>query len=183
MRRVIGGPNADMLGLKHQMQTAPFMALVSLELDQLTKLAVKESLPVGESIPVATGLHITNVVNPGIALGVSVPFTVSLLLPFAMITGALVLYWRFGRSNSVLVNVGTGLFIGGSMGNVMDRIACGHVTDFIELTHSGGYSRIVFNLADVCIILGIVILEVFLIGLVLKTRQRGKYEAAQMRSS
>jgi signal peptidase II len=169
-----GSPDPDMLGLRHQVQTAPVVALVSLELDQLTKLAVKESVPVGESIPLATGLHIANIMNPGGVLGVPVPFAVSLLLPLVMIAGAVVLYWRFGRSKSALLNVGTGLFVGGSVGNVVDRIAYGHVSDFIELTSSTGYSRTVFNLADLCIIAGIVIIEVFLIRLVLKVRERSK---------
>ena len=176
MRRVAGSRDPKMLALGQQVRTAPFLALVALEVDQLTKLGVKESLPTGESIPQAVSLRITNVVNPGIVLGISVPPAVSLLLPLVMIVGCLVLYWRFERSNSALLKVSVGLFVGGSLGNMVDRIAYGHVTDFIELISSGGYVRTVFNVADVCIILGIVILEVFLIRLLLK-KGRGEKQA------
>lgn len=157
-----------MPGLRHQVQAAPFLALVALELDQLTKLLVKESLPQGESIPRNASLAITRVVNPGIAFGVSASATVSLLLPIAMIFASLIIYWRFERSNSTLLNVGVGLFVGGSLGNLVDRIAYGNVTDFIEVISSGGNVRTVFNVADLCIILGVVILEVFLIRLIIR---------------
>jgi signal peptidase II len=168
MRDVVGSRDIKMPGLWHQVQAAPFLALVALELDQLTKLLVKESLPQGESIPHDAGLAITHVVNPGIVFGVSASATVSLLLPLAMIFASLVIYWRFERSNSTLLNVGVGLFVGGSLGNLVDRIAYGNVTDFIEVISSGGNVRTVFNVADLCIILGIVILEVFLIRLIIR---------------
>ena len=171
MIRVTGDRDHTMLGLGQQVQTAPFLALVAVEMDQITKLAVRESLPTGASIPLAANLRLANVVNPSIAFGIPVPPALSLLLPLVMIVGCLVLYWRFERSNSAPLNVGVGLFVGGSLGNVIDRIAYGHVTDFIELISSGGYSRTVFNVADVCIILGIFALEVFLIRLLLKRRE------------
>ena len=173
MKRLAGSRDPKTLALGQQMQTAPFLALVAMEVDQLTKFGVRQSLPMGDSIPQAADLRITNVVNSGIVLGISVPPAVSLLLPFVMIVGCLVLYWRFEKSNSALLNVGVGLSVGGSLGNVMDRIAYGHVTDFIELISSDGFVRIVFNVADVCIILGILIIEIFLIRLLLKRREGG----------
>jgi signal peptidase II len=178
MIRAAGDRDHMMLGLWQQVRTAPFLALVAVEMDQITKLAVRESLLTGESMPLAANLRLANVENPSIAFGIPVPPALSLLLPFVTIVGCLVLYWRFGRSNSALLNVGVGLFVGGSLGNVMDRIAYGHVTDFIELISSDGYVRTVFNVADVCIILGIFIIEIFLIRLLLKRReekvQRGR---------
>ena len=59
--------------------------------------------------------------------------------------------------------MGTGLFVGGTLGNLTDRIIHGHVTDFIEVVSSAGDVSMVFNLADLCIITGIVILESFMI--------------------
>lgn len=180
MKRVAGRGDPKILGLGQQVQTAPFLALAALEVDQLTKLGVKESLPTEQSIPLAASLHITNVVNPGLVFGISVPPAVSLLLPLAMIVASVVLYWRFERSNSTLLNVGIGLFVGGSLGNVVDRIVYGQVTDFVAFIPSGGSVGTVFNLADVCIILGIVILEVFLIRLLLKKGQTRKYSIPRL---
>jgi signal peptidase II len=163
-----------MLSLGQQVRTAPFLALVAVEIDQLTKLAVRESLTTGESIPLVANVHIANVVNPGIVFGVSVPTAVSFLIPVVMMVAYLVVYWRFQRPNGALLNVGIGLYIGGCLGNLMDRIAYGHVTDFIGLTSSAGYAGWVFNVADICAVLGIVMVEIFLITLVLKKGKRGK---------
>jgi signal peptidase II len=157
-----------MPALWHHVQTAPFLALVALELDQLTKLWVRQCLQLGESVPDGSRLRITHVANPGLLFGTSASSTVSLFLPLAMIFVSLVLYWRFERSKSTLLNVGIGLFVGGTLGNLLDRITQGHVTDFIEVVSSGGDASMVCNLADLCIIVGVVLLEVFLIRFIIR---------------
>jgi signal peptidase II len=158
---VVRDPNA--LGLWRHVQTAPLLGLVALELDQLTKLLVRETILPGESIPHEARLRITHVVNPGILFGTPASPLVSLTLPLAMILVSLAIYWKFRKPSSSLLSIGTGLFIGGTLGNLIDRIVQGHVTDFIEVVSSGGDVSTVFNLADLCIVAGIFILEVFLI--------------------
>jgi signal peptidase II len=157
-------------------QTAPFLALAALEVDQLTKLSVRESLALGEAIPQDSWFRITHVVNPGIFLGIPASPLISVLLPSLMIAACLVLYWRLERSNDTLLNLGIGLFIGGSLGNLVDRIAYGHVTDFVELITSGGQVRTIFNVADLCAIAGILLLEVFLIRHIVRLiREKGPH--------
>jgi signal peptidase II len=158
---VVRDPNA--LGLWRHVQTAPLLGLVALELDQLTKLLVRETILPGESIPHEARLRITHVVNPGILFGTPASPLVSLTLPLAMILVSLAIYWRFRKPRSTLLSIGTGLFVGGTLGNLVDRIIYGHVTDFIEVVSSAGDVSMVFNLADLCIISGIFILEAFLI--------------------
>ena len=150
-------------GLLHFVQTAPFLGLVALELDQLTKLLVRETILPGESIPHDARLRLTHVVNPGILFGAPASPLVSLLLPLAMILVSLAIYWKFRKPSSTLLSTGTGLFIGGTLGNLIDRIIHGHVTDFIEVVSSAGDASMVFNLADLCIIAGIIVLEAFMI--------------------
>ena len=169
-----GSRDLRAVGLWHQMQAAPFLALVALEADQITKLCVRESLTLGEALPQDSWLRMTHVVNPGIFLGIPASPLLSVLLPSLMILASLVLYWRLERTNDTLLNLGTGLFIGGSLGNLVDRIAYGHVTDFVELITSGGQVRTIFNVADMCAILGIVILEIFLIRYIVRLiREKG----------
>ena len=158
---VVRDPNA--LGLWRHVQTAPLLGLVALELDQLTKLLVRETLLPGESIPHEARLRLTHVVNPGILFGAPASPLVSLLLPLAMILVSLAIYWKFRKPSSTLLSTGTGLFIGGTLGNLIDRIIHGHVTDFIEVVSSAGDASMVFNLADLCIIAGIIVLEAFMI--------------------
>lgn len=174
MRRAVESRELRSTGWWHYVKTAPFLALVSLELDQLTKLSVRETLALGESVPGGGSLRLTHVVNPGVVFGIPASPTVSLVVPLAAIVACLVLYWRFERSNSLALNIGIGLFIGGSLGNLVDRIAYGHVTDFIEVVLSAEKVAIIFNLADLWVILGLVLLETFLIGVIVRTiRERG----------
>jgi signal peptidase II len=154
------------------MLTAPFVALVALEVDKVTKLVARESLPTGESIPLAAGFHLANVVNPGIVFGISAPTALYYLLPLVMIVVSLLLFWRFERSNSALLNVGIGLYVGGCLGNLVDRIVYGHATDLIAFTSSGSDAGWVFNLADVCVIVGILLIEVFLISFIVSVIRR-----------
>ena len=154
--------------LWHRFERAPLLALTALLLDQITKLAVRVSLSLGEEMPDSGRLRLTNVVNPGILFGAPASPLVSLILPLAMILVSLAIYWAFRRSGSTLLSIGTGLFVGGTLGNLIDRIIYGHVTDFIEVVSSGGDSGMVFNLADLCIAAGIVVLEIFLIRLIVK---------------
>jgi signal peptidase II len=156
----------------HQIQTALFVGLVALELDQLSKLWVRETMELGKSIPHEGHLRITHVVNPGIFFGTPASHTVSLFLPLGMILVSLGLYWILRRSKSTVLNIGTGLFIGGTLGNLLDRILQGHVTDFIEVVTSGGNVSTIFNLADLCVIAGIVLIEAFLIGHIVRLIMR-----------
>jgi signal peptidase II len=168
MRKPAGRGDPETPRSWHRVKTTPFLILVVLALDQITKLCVRECLTLGEEIPDGSPLRLTYVVNPGMFFGTGASSTLTLLLPLAMIIGALVIYWRFRQSKSVLLNVGAGLFIGGTLGNLVDRIIQGHVTDFIEVVSSGGDVSTVFNLADLCIIVGIFILEVFLIRYIIR---------------
>ena len=154
--------------LWQRVDRAPLLVLAALLLDQCTKLAVRQCLSPGEAVPDDARLRLTNVANPGILFGAPASSLVSLLLPVAMILVSLALYWRFRRSESTLLNIGTGLFVGGTLGNLSDRIFCGEVTDFIEVVSSGGDSSMVFNLADFCILAGIVLLEAFVIRLIIR---------------
>lgn len=163
-------------GIWRLMLAAPFVALLALEADQLSKLLVREAMTLGEAIPQEAWLRLTYVVNPGIFLGLPASPMISMVLPSAMILATLILYWRLERTNDTLLNLGTGLFIGGSLGNLVDRIAYGHVTDFVELITSGGQVSTVFNVADLCAIAGIVILEIFLIRHIVRLiREKGMH--------
>ena len=159
---------------RNWVRSAPFLALVALELDQLTKLCVRETLALGESVPAEGSLRLTRAVNPGVVFGIPASPAVSLIVPLVVILTCLLIYWRFQKTNSTMLNIGIGLFVGGSLGNLIDRIVYGQVTDFIEVVLFGGEVALIFNLADLCVVLGLVMLEIFLMGVIIWTiRKRG----------
>ncbi len=142
----------------------PLGALV-LVLDQLTKLLVRETLPPYATTPQEGFLRISHVVNPGIMFGLGADTAGLVLLPVAAAAITSFVYWRYVPQNSRLLGVAMGLFVGGCLGNVIDRMALGGVTDFIDLNVSAGFGRVVFNVADVCCLAGIIVFSVFLIRL------------------
>jgi signal peptidase II len=128
------------------------MALVVL-LDQLSKAAVRNSIVPGETRGVMPGLQLVNTRNQGVAFGF-LPgrhVVVTLLVGAALVV--LVVY--FARHyDKPLIWLPTGMLLGGALGNILDRVRAGSVTDFVKLPL--GWPA--FNLADASITLGVLLL-------------------------
>lgn len=134
------------------------VALLVVIADQLTKLWVQHSLLWGESLPQEGFLRLTHVRNEGIVFGISVPQAVPIILPLLVVTMALFVSHRFALLDSRLFKASLGLFIGGSVGNFIDRVRHGYVTDFIDFDLWGNYHWPAFNLADLAVVVGVVLL-------------------------
>jgi len=74
----------------------------------------------------------------------------------------IILYSRHKMAQSMLVKVSLGLILGGSIGNLIDRIRFGAVTDFIDVG-IGNHRWPVFNLADSAIDIGVVLLIIYIL--------------------
>jgi len=126
--------------------------------DRLSKLFFSDLLVYGESLPIIRNvLHMTMVHNTGVAFGffkdqgitfIVIPIVAAVLLVFN------IYYYR--QNNEALSRtyiVAFSLILGGAIGNLIDRIAYGHVIDFIDF-------RIwpVFNIADSAITIGAVLI-------------------------
>ncbi len=136
--------------------------------DQLSKLWARQALPLYASAPEEGFLRISHVVNTGMLLGIEAPFAVGLLLPLGILGLLLLLAWRYLPPNSRALDVGLGLFVGGCAGNILDRIFVGGVTDIIDVSLSAGIGRLVFNVADLACLAGIIMFDVCLIRLRLR---------------
>ena len=94
--------------------------------------------------------------NPGAsfslfrALGESAPFII--IVATGAIIGA-ILYYLFMRANSY-ERIPLALIAGGAIGNLIDRIRFGAVVDFLDF-HIGGIHWPAFNIADICIVVGV----------------------------
>ncbi len=129
--------------------TAAVLALVVLVADQITKYVVRASMTLGESIDLVPGLDLTRVNNTGIAFGLfpGRATAVSVLTVFALCAIAIALAGLVARNPTVAA--GAGLLVGGSIGNLVDRLAHGAVTDFIDPAQWPA-----FNVADIGIVTG-----------------------------
>ena len=128
--------------------------------DQVTKHLVIAQLAYGESVHVAGPLDLHHVRNPGIAFGLfSTLASVVTFLTIVAVLWMLAYFARTGARHPVLP-VALGLLIGGSGGNLIDRVRLGHVTDFLDL---GFWPA--FNLADTFIVTGVAILLATLVSI------------------
>jgi signal peptidase II len=127
--------------------TAVFLVVVVL--DQVTKHAVVSGIAPGSVHKVIPGVQLVHVDNTGVAFslfsGGGTIVLVITLLALAGLTGYFAL--RPGRR---LLWLPTGLLLGGAIGNMIDRVRAGAVTDFIKLPHWPA-----FNVADMAITLGV----------------------------
>jgi signal peptidase II len=131
---------------------AGLVLAVVVALDQLTKALVRADIALGESNSVFPAVSFVHVRNKGVAFGF---FSGSgWLVPAltAVALGALVTYFVTHPRRSGLW-LATGLLVGGAIGNVIDRIHDGAVTDFIKLPHWDA-----FNVADMAITFGVLTL-------------------------
>lgn len=125
---------------------------VVLAADQAAKAAVEAHVTVGQKIEVLGPLKLTLSHNSGVAFGLAGGAGTGLVLVTAIALG--VIGFLFARDPTrPWMWVAAGLLAGGALGNLTDRIRADAVTDFIDLP-----SWPAFNLADVCITAGVVLL-------------------------
>jgi len=130
--------------------------------DQLTKVWIR-SYPEGSVINELAFLRVIHVQNTGAVFGLFQGQSFILTI-VALLGLVLLLFWSLflHRSFPLLTNtpnrIALGLMLGGSVGNLIDRISRGFVTDFIDF-------RIwpAFNIADSAIVIGVIIVAYYLI--------------------
>ena len=121
--------------------------------DRGVKALVEGSMQLGESIPLIPGfLSLTYIKNDGGAFGLLGGSRIVLLLGSAVAIGA-VLWILFSGSSSRLTSLGCGLILGGAVGNLLDRLSTGEVTDYVHFSF-----WYIFNAADAAIVVGVAIL-------------------------
>jgi signal peptidase II len=130
------------------------LAVVVFIADQVAKEIVEHHIVLGEQVDVLGPLKLTLSHNEGVAFGLANGGGIGLVAITLIAMGVVI--WLFAREPTRPgMWVATGLLGGGAVGNLVDRIRHGHVTDFIELPHWPP-----FNLADCGITCGVVILLV-----------------------
>lgn len=124
-----------------------------LAADQLSKHLVQDSIVRGEERRFLPGIQLVDTRNHGVAFGIlpGQQAVVTILIGVALVV-LLAYFARHARRPWMWLP--TGLLLGGALGNIIDRISQGSVTDFIKLPL--GWPP--FNLADASITIGILAL-------------------------
>jgi signal peptidase II len=140
------------------------VSLLVILLDQLVKHWITQYFtPDGRSdtsVPIIGHiLELRYVQNRGVAFSL-LNGQGSLYVLIAVAVGVIVwLYWRSRDTGSLVLKVTFGLIIGGALGNLIDRLRLGYVVDFIHFQIPAiGFNFAVFNVADSCISVGVILL-------------------------
>jgi signal peptidase II len=136
---------------------AALVALVVMLVDQFTKHLVERSIAAGETQRLLPGVQLVNTRNRGVAFGFLPGHQLLVTLVIALAVVALLVYFVL-HATRPLIWLPTGMLVGGAMGNILDRLRHGSVTDFIKLPL--GWPP--FNLADAAIVLGVLLLALTL---------------------
>ena len=138
------------------------VALIIAVVDQLTKLAIIEWIPLYDRVPLNSFINLTHQKNTGAAFSFLADaggwqrwFFVVLASGVSVVIAVWI--WRIRNSGQAILSAGLALVLGGAVGNLIDRIVLGHVTDFFQVWF-GNWAFPSFNVADAGISVGAALL-------------------------
>jgi signal peptidase II len=119
------------------------ISLIVVFVDQLTKFLISNFFYPGQSLPIAGKiLSLTFIKNTGAAFGVFKNLTLIFII-FAILVIIYFFYLIFSKQHLGINPYILGLFLGGAIGNLIDRVRLGYVIDFIDF-----HIWPVFNVSD-----------------------------------
>jgi signal peptidase II len=131
---------------------AGLVAALVVGLDQLTKHTIAAGIADGQTRNFLPGVKLVHVRNTGVAFSLFSGGG-ALVLVFTLLVLALLVGYLARRPDRPLLWLPTGMLVGGALGNLIDRLASGAVTDFIKLP-----AWPAFNVADMSITFGVLVL-------------------------
>lgn len=150
------------------MRTFLITAALTVALDQYSKFLIKATMKMYQSITVIKDVFkIIYIENSGIAFGIfngsRNPAARWVLAGVILVAiTAITYYWAKNRKSSFAFNMSCGLILGGAIGNFIDRVIIGRVTDFIEVGYRE-YTWPVFNVADSAVSVGVCLFILFML--------------------
>lgn len=140
------------------MVTTIIISIILLCIDQISKLLVVNLLTKTNSITIIKNFfYLTYINNDGAAFSILVGKRIFLILIAVLVIVMLIRCIKKNNIQNKLELVSISLIIGGSLGNLMDRVVRGYVIDFLDFKIFN-YNFPIFNLADTFIVIGVILL-------------------------
>ena len=134
------------------------LSSIFLIIDIVVKVLVKSKLVLNESIKIIDNFfYITYVKNTGAAWSILSGKQVFLILFSIIVIVSLFIYLYKKKIYTKLELIGYSLLLSGAIGNLIDRILYGYVIDYLNF-YIFNYNFPIFNIADCCIVVGIMLL-------------------------
>ena len=140
-----------------------FITLIIIIFDVISKIFISNILILNKSITIIPNFfYLTYTHNYGGAWSIFDNSTLFItIVSFLIIIG--IIYYLFKNKVTKKIEiVGYSLLLGGAIGNLIDRIVYGYVIDFLDF-YILGYDYSIFNIADIGIVIGIILLLVSMI--------------------
>lgn len=142
--------------------TIPILIII---IDQVSKLlAIKYLKGAAPNIIIENIFQLTYVENYGAAFGIlqnrKIFFVLITLLVCVGVGGFLL---KYNKNISGFLKLALSMYLGGSIGNLIDRIRLGYVVDFLSVKLFNSYNFPVFNMADVFIVIGTIMIVIVLL--------------------
>ena len=137
------------------------MIIALVALDQGSKLLIINNIEIGEKISIIKDFfYITHYKNEGIAWSL-LENKGYIFIPITIIVAVVLSYMIF-KNKEKLFRLALAVILSGAIGNLIDRVLLGSVTDFFEF-HFGSYVFPIFNVADICVVLGSIALVIYVL--------------------
>jgi signal peptidase II len=160
------------------------VAAIVIVLDQWTKTLVRQNLPKFEAfIPLpALGefFMFQHVDNYGAAFGILQNQNTFFTIVAIVVTIVVLVYIRSVPPGARILQILLGMMLGGAMGNLIDRLQQGYVTDFIVTGIPGFYYIPNYNIADSAIVLGVLGLGLYVIVDDVRKQRRERETTAKL---
>ncbi len=139
-------------------------ALAVVVLDQWSKQAIRNRLELYEGFMPFSWLgevfYLEHVPNYGAAFGILPNASLFFLVTSLLVTVGILVGVHFVRADQRFLLILLGLALGGAIGNLVDRVAQGYVTDFLKFGIPGRAYWPNFNVADACITVSVILLTI-----------------------
>ena len=147
------------------------ISILVIVIDQLSKYLIRAQLTAGETIEIWDGvLNFTLYFNSGAAFGLFEGYG-RLFVPVAIFVTTISIYLlNKGYLKGKMIQIGVALFVGGAIGNAVDRTLFNEVTDFIDFSYNSG----ILNLADYALNFGfiLILIDTFIIEPIKKRKKK-----------
>ena len=143
-------------------EIAPWLVIAAIVIafDQATKITIERLFDFGDSTPITAFFNLVLTYNKGAAfsfLSAASGWQGTLFMVVGIAASAFIVWLLVRHSKQKLFSAALALILGGALGNVIDRLAYGHVIDFLDF-HLGGWHWPAFNVADSAIVCGAALL-------------------------
>lgn len=145
-------------------------------LDQLTKWLITVNMAVGDGVEIIEGvIRFKYITNDGMAFGMLDNHRwVFMVASSVAIVGVFVYMCMKHKQADKLLFLALSMFVGGGIGNMIDRVLLGYVIDFVDFYAFGSIWQWVFNVADAFVCIGGVLLIIYFINEIIKDSKSHK---------